>query len=169
VDSNRLRGSREASLDLLGRSWHIRAVVDDARSEVEVRRKPRLGLVIRLAIYVPLLGFFGWRAWERFANEREAADEVFREQVGSWLVNPPQTIMLPNGEALPMLTPEQAAAQGYPLPSSVLEELEQGEQGGQGEEGEPVHEGPGSAAAPAPDPSDTAGPEPIAGTDDTAQ
>jgi hypothetical protein len=93
-------------------------VAEDARTEPKTRRKPRLGLVIRLAIYVPLLGFFGWRAWERFSNEREAADEVFRERVGLWLEAPPQTIMLPNGEPLPMLTPEQVEAAGYELPDS---------------------------------------------------
>ena len=102
-------------------SWHSRAVADDARSEPKPRRKPRLGIIIRMAIYVPLLGFFGWRAWERFSNEREAADEVFREHVGQWLEHPPQTIMLPNGEALPMLTPEQAEAAGYDLPESLRE------------------------------------------------
>ena len=101
-------------------------MVDDARTE-PTRRKPKLGILIRLAIYIPALGFFGWRAWERFANEREAADEVFRERVSTWLANPPQVMLLPNGEALPMLTPEQAAAQGYPLPASVLENDEPAE------------------------------------------
>lgn len=86
------------------------------------RRKPRVGIILRVAIYVPLLGFFGWRAWERFSSEREAADEVFRERVGQWLANPPQTILLPNGEALPMLTPEQAEAQGYDLPDSFRQD-----------------------------------------------
>lgn len=145
-------------------------MVDDARSEPKARRKPRLGILIRLAIYVPALGFFGWRAWERFASEREAADEVFREQVGSWLANPPQTMMLPNGEALPMLTPEQAAAQGYTLPPSVLEEPEpEREPEPEPNPSEAADEGPDPAAAPGPDSSDTTSSEPVAGTDDTAQ
>ncbi|HLT39207.1 MAG TPA: hypothetical protein VK034_23145 [Enhygromyxa sp.] len=92
-----------------------------ADDQPQAKRKPRLGIIIRVAIYVPLLGLFGWRAAQRFVNEREAADEVFRERVGAWLEHPPQTIMLPNGEPLPMLTPEQAEAQGYKLPDSYNE------------------------------------------------
>ena len=98
-------------------NWHSRAVAEQPKPQ----RKPRLGIIIRLVIYVPLLGFFGWRAWDRFATEREAADEVFRERVSAWLEHPPQTIMLPNGEALPMMTPEQAEAQGFNLPDSLKE------------------------------------------------
>lgn len=94
-------------------TWHSRAVADE---QPKAKRKPPLGILIRVAIYVPLLGFFGWRAWERFATEREAADEVFRAHVSAWLEQSQQVIMLPNGEALPMLTPEQAEAQGYRLP-----------------------------------------------------
>jgi hypothetical protein len=102
-------------------NWHSRAVADEPKPEPKPKRKLKLGVVIRLAIYVPLLAFFGWRAWERFSTEREAADEVFRERVSTWLEHPPQTIMLPNGEALPMMTPEQAEAQGFDLPESLKE------------------------------------------------
>ncbi|HVI00033.1 MAG TPA: hypothetical protein VM869_15050 [Enhygromyxa sp.] len=98
-------------------NWHSRAVAEQPKP----KRKPRLGIIIRLAIYLPLLGFFGWRAWDRFTTERDAADEVFRERVGAWLEHPPQTIVLPNGEALPMMTPEQAEAQGFDLPASLAE------------------------------------------------
>jgi hypothetical protein len=98
-------------------NWHSRAVVDEPKP----KRTPRLGIIIRLLIYVPLLGFFGWRAWERFTSEREAADELFRERVSIWLANPAQTIVLPGGETLPMLTPEQAEAQGYRLPAQFKE------------------------------------------------
>jgi hypothetical protein len=101
--------------------WHSHAVTEQPTPNPEGRRKPRLGIVIRLAIYVPLLGFFGWRAWERFSNEREAADEVFRERVSAWLGEPPQTIVLPNGETMPIMTPEQAEAAGYRLPDSFNE------------------------------------------------
>jgi len=76
--------------------------------------------VLRVAIYVPLLGFFGWQALDRFANGRAAADEAFREHLSAWLEQPTH-MMLPNGDALPMLTPEQARAQGYELPPSFLE------------------------------------------------
>jgi hypothetical protein len=94
-------------------NWQSRAVADQPKA----KRKPPLGVLIRLAIYLPLLGFFGWRAWERFASERVAADEVFRERVSGWLEQPQRVILLPNGETLPMLTPEQAEAEGYQLPS----------------------------------------------------
>ncbi|MFO7561109.1 MAG: hypothetical protein R6X02_00595 [Enhygromyxa sp.] len=87
-----------------------------ANEQPKAKRKLPLGILIRVAIYLPLLGFFGWQAWERFASERERADEVFRERVSTWLEQPQEVIMLPNGEALPMLTPEQAEAEGYRLP-----------------------------------------------------
>jgi hypothetical protein len=99
-------------------SWHSRRV---AAEQPKTKRKPRLGLILRLAIYVPLLGLFGWRAWERFSIEREGADEIFRERVSAWLEHPPETITLPDGSALPMLTPEQAEAQGYELPEGFAE------------------------------------------------
>ena len=104
-------------------NWHSRAVAEEPKRDSPSRPRAawRLGVTIRLAIYVPLLGFFGWRAWERFSTEREAADEVFRERVSTWLEHPPQTLMLPNGEALPMMTPEQAEAQGFVLPESLKE------------------------------------------------
>lgn len=89
--------------------------------EPNAKRKPRLGIILRLVIYLPLLGFFGWRAWDRFISEREAADEVFRERVSAWLEHPPQTLVLPDGQALPMMTPEQAEAQGFNLPESLKE------------------------------------------------
>lgn len=98
-------------------NWHSRAVAEQPNS----KRKPRLGIILRLVIYLPLLGFFGWRAWDRFTTERVAADEVFRERVSTWLEHPPQTILLPGGEALPMMTPEQAEAQGFDLPASLKE------------------------------------------------
>lgn len=125
-------------------NWHSRAVAEEPKPKRDASSRPsragwQRGVVIRLAIYVPLLVFFGWRAWERFTNEREAADEVFRERVSAWLEHPPQTILLPNGEALPMMTPEQAEAQGYVLPDSLKE--------------------PAPEAAPAPEPAAPA-PEP---------
>ena len=128
-------------------SWQARGVAQADRNEPTSRRKPNLGLLIRLAIYVPLLGFFSWRAWERFSNERDASDEAFREGVGQWLEHPPQTLVLPNGEALPMLTPEQAEAQGYRVPASFKAEL-----------GEPS--GPSMSAGPEPTPEPTPEPAP---------
>ena len=32
-------------------------------------RLPRKGILIRLAIYLPLLGYFGWRAYDRWWTE----------------------------------------------------------------------------------------------------
>lgn len=89
---------------------------DEAKAEGAGKRgkKKRLGLIIRLAIYLPLLGFFGWRAAVRFGEGREAADAGFRQSVSHWLHNPPGVIMLPNGEAMPLveLGPDQAKALG---------------------------------------------------------
>jgi len=67
------------------------------------KRPRRLGLWIRIAIYVPLLGFFGWQAVAKFQREGEAADDRFRAAVEQWVEHPPKTIMMPNGEAMPVL------------------------------------------------------------------
>ena len=60
--------------------------------------RKRLGksVWIRLAIYVPLLSFFGWRAADRALDEREAADAAFRTDLGVWLESPPGIIDLEN-------------------------------------------------------------------------
>lgn len=39
-------------------------------------RLPKKSVLIRLAIYVPLLGFFGWRALAQYQAEREAVQEI---------------------------------------------------------------------------------------------
>lgn len=37
---------------------------------------PRKGILIRLFIYVPLLGFFGWQAYQRYRSEQAAETEA---------------------------------------------------------------------------------------------
>ena len=72
-------------------------------SEDSGRKRPRLGLLIRVAIYIPLLGFFGWQAFDKFQRQGDAADERFRTAVEQYVAHPPKTIMMPNGEAMPVL------------------------------------------------------------------
>jgi hypothetical protein len=60
------------------------------------RKRPSKGVLIRLAIYVPLLSFFGWRAADRALDEREAADAAFRTDLGIWLETPPGIVDLSN-------------------------------------------------------------------------
>ncbi len=83
------------------------------QDEAPKRRFGR-GVWIRLAIYIPLLGYFGARAGIKANEDREAADEAFRAAVGEWLEHPPRTIVLPNGETMPVyeITEEEAAALG---------------------------------------------------------
>lgn len=57
-------------------------------------KRPRKAVLIRLAIYVPLLAFFGWRAGARAIDERKAADAAFRTDVGVWLESPPGMVDL---------------------------------------------------------------------------
>jgi hypothetical protein len=78
-------------------------------------------LLVRLLIYIPLLGFFGWRAVERFMAERAAADDNFRVSVDRWLQHQPRAIMMPNGEVMPVyeLTEDEAVEMGLmPEPAS---------------------------------------------------
>ena len=39
-------------------------------------RLPKKSILIRLAIYLPLLAFFGWRALAHYQAERQAAQEI---------------------------------------------------------------------------------------------
>jgi hypothetical protein len=61
----------------------------ETAAEPSKRKRPGKSVWIRLAIYVPLLGFFGWQAGAKALDEREAADEAFRTDIGIWLESPP--------------------------------------------------------------------------------
>src|SRR5665809_99044 len=49
----------------------------ETAAEPSMRKRPGKSVLIRLAIYVPLLAFFGWQAADRALDEREAADQAF--------------------------------------------------------------------------------------------
>lgn len=94
----------------------------ETKTETETRPKRRLGLLVRVLIYVPLLGFFGWQAGKTFFTQRRGADDNFRAHVQARLQAMPasRTIMLPNGEEMPVfeLTEQQAIEAGLlPAPT----------------------------------------------------
>lgn len=89
--------------------------VDEGKPRSRFRLGKKWGLRLRVAIYVPLLVFFGWRALERFQAGSEAADQNFRNQVQNRLASPPDVIMLPNGEAMRVISEDQAEALGVEL------------------------------------------------------
>ncbi len=87
-------------------------------------KRRKLGLIVRALIYGPLLGFFGWQAAQRYLTERRVADDNFRISVDQWLSHPPRTIMMPNGELMPVLelTEEEAVEAGLiPAPEPKSE------------------------------------------------
>lgn len=67
------------------------------------RKRPYLGVIVRVVVYGAALSYFGWQAAQRFMTERQIADDNFRTSVGQWLKHPPKTIIMPNGEAMPVL------------------------------------------------------------------
>ena len=71
-------------------------------------RLPRKGILIRLLIYVPLIGFFGWRAYERYAEQRKADSEA--AAADQELDHKRRTVTLPDGRTQEILvvTPEEA-------------------------------------------------------------
>ena len=87
-------------------------------------KRPRMGLVIRLLIYLPLLGFFGWQAGQTFITQRRGADDNFRAYVQAQLraMPAPRTIKLPNGEEMPVfeMTEQEAIEMGL-LPAPAPE------------------------------------------------
>jgi hypothetical protein len=91
-------------LALRARNWQDPEVQADQTPPTEAPRKwLRPGVIIRALIYVPLLGFFGWQAVGRFQDERQVADDNFRASIDQWLQHPPRTIVMPNGEVMPIL------------------------------------------------------------------
>lgn len=100
---------------LRARTWHSAGVQADPPQTSEApRKRPRLGVIVRVLIYVPLLSFFGWQAVQRFQDGRQAADDSFRASVQQWLQHPPRTIVMPNGELMPVfeLTEQEAVEMG---------------------------------------------------------
>lgn len=87
---------------------------DQPQTSEAPRKRPRLGVIIRVLIYVPLLSFFGWQAVQRFQDGRQAADDSFRASVQQWLQHPPRTVVMPNGELMPVfeLTEQEAVEMG---------------------------------------------------------
>ncbi len=73
---------------------------------------PRKGILIRLAIYLPLIGFFGWRYLSKYLDGREQETTVDEQQRKLEQLPPDkfQTFTLPDGtiKKVPILTPEEA-------------------------------------------------------------
>jgi hypothetical protein len=77
-------------------------------------RWPRRGILIRLLVYGPILGYLGWQAIERWKGER-GADSAAQEQPAEPLK---RTVTFPDGTKHEVLelTPEQAEQMlGKPL------------------------------------------------------
>lgn len=81
-------------------------------------RLPRKGILIRLCIYVPLLSYVSWRAYQRWSSER-ATPERSDDAVDAKLAPYKRVITLPDGtqQEIVELTPEQAEAILGPLPA----------------------------------------------------
>jgi len=87
---------------------------------------PRKGILIRLAIYVPLLTYFGWMACARWRSDRDAAAEAEElrraPSLGDKLAPHKKTITLPDGtqQDIYELSPEEAEAiLGHPVPDEA--------------------------------------------------
>lgn len=84
-------------------------------------RLPRRGVLIRLFIYIPLIGFLGWRAYQARCGEPEQAVEP-EAPTDDPLAPYRKTIVLPDGtqQEIVEMTPEQAeAVLGRPLPRDL--------------------------------------------------
>ena len=79
-------------------------------------RMPRKAILIRLAIYVPLLSYFGWQAWQHLQAERAAGAPPEMEQAPGELADPfdglPTKTIDVDGKKVKVyeITPEQAEA-----------------------------------------------------------
>jgi len=88
-------------------------------------RWPRRGVVIRLLIYVPLIGFLGYQAAQKWSAEREAAEAdtaVAPAEAPDKLAPYKRVVELPDGtkQEIVELTDQQAHdLLGYPLPEGL--------------------------------------------------
>lgn len=79
-------------------------------------RMPRKAILIRLAIYVPLLAYFGWQAWQHLQAERAAGAQPEHDQAPGELADPfdglPTKTIDVDGKKVKVyeITPEQAEA-----------------------------------------------------------
>lgn len=97
---------------------------DEPQTSQPPRKRPRLGVIVRILIYVPLLGFFGWQAVQRYQDGRRVADDGFRTSVEQWLEHPPRSVVMPNGDVMPVfeLTEQEAVEMGLlPEPEPTTE------------------------------------------------
>jgi hypothetical protein len=80
-------------------------------------RLPRKGILIRLCIYVPVLAYLSWRAYDRWASERTPT-VIQQDELDAKLAPHKRVITLPDGtqQEIVELTPEQAEAILGPLP-----------------------------------------------------
>ncbi len=78
-------------------------------------RLPRKAVLVRLAIYLPLLGFFGWRAFMHWRAEQAAttaASDGESPEPGELQLPPPTKTIDVDGKAVQVyeLTPAEAEA-----------------------------------------------------------
>jgi len=80
-------------------------------------RLPRKGILIRLCIYVPLLGYLSWRAFDRWWAEGHP-EQTEQSELDAKLAPHKRMITLPDGtqQEIVELTPEQAEAILGPMP-----------------------------------------------------
>lgn len=81
-------------------------------------RLPRKGILIRLCIYVPLLTYLSWRAFDHWRSKGEATADAASE-LDRKLAPHKRVITLPDGtqQEVVELTPEQAEAILGPMPN----------------------------------------------------
>jgi hypothetical protein len=82
-------------------------------------RLPRKGILIRLAIYLPILAFLSWRAGQKWWAERQPAPPT-QDDVQLQLEPHKRTITLPDGsqQVVYEMTEEEAERILGPLPTS---------------------------------------------------
>lgn len=88
-------------------------------------RWPRKGILIRLLIYGPIIGFLSYQAIEKYRTEREVTETdvpPLQEDVEDKLEPYKKVIEMPDGskQEIIQLTPEQAEEiLGHPLPEKA--------------------------------------------------
>ena len=88
-------------------------------------RWPRKGILIRLLIYGPIIGFLAYQALEKYRTEREVTETdvaPLQEDVEDKLEPYKKVIEMPDGskQEIIQLTPEQAEEiLGHPLPEKA--------------------------------------------------
>lgn len=111
---------------------------------------PRKGILIRLCIYVPIILFLSWRAWQKWSEERAVAAQAAEDPLEQRLAPHKKTITLPDGSEQTIYEMTESEAEEILGPMAKPASMSKGEAPGETKTASPPESKPSEpASAPA--------------------